>query len=184
MADIDVVDAHAAAAEEGPQPVGVDPVLAALAAVPDASAQRVAEVSRRLHELQNERRRAVDQQRQEDRKRQRILDRLRGVSDEDVLGILAQRLAGPKAKAKPKAKPKAKGKGKAKAKAKPKAAAYAEGAEDLFEDEEGADASGVEHDDGVAEDHNEDDEGADASGVDGVAAEGGADDDEREGLFS
>ncbi len=122
-----------------------DPILMALTAVPDASRARIDEVANRMRELHNERKRVREVQKQEDRKRQRILDRLRGVSDGDVLGILAARLAGPKGEAKAKAKVKAasaKPKAKAKAQATPAAGVGEEGAADaldLFEGFDGED---------------------------------------------
>ena len=116
---------------------------ALVAAFPDQSAARLSDVSQQIKALTDERKRAKERQKQEDRKRARLLDRLRGVSSEDMLGVLASRVTGSAAKGKAKAKVRAAGKGKAKAKptqAPPIVVPEADGADDAdaVEDSGGA----------------------------------------------
>ena len=68
------------------------------------------------NDLETQRRATAKALAKEERKRKRAIELARGLSDEDLIGIIASR-ASAKAKAKAKAKGKAKGKAKAKAKA-------------------------------------------------------------------
>ena len=67
-------------------------------------------LSARKRDLAQERRRLSKELKQEERKRARRMDKARGLSDDDLMSIVAMRVtAKAKAKAKPKAKAKAKG---------------------------------------------------------------------------
>ena len=101
------VDGPAASAS-----AGSSGVWAAAVAIGDEAADRLAVLSARNKALQAERRQLRTESRLEERKRQRILARARGLSDSDLLGIVGMRAA---AKARVTAKPKAKSKAVAKA---------------------------------------------------------------------
>ena len=82
-------------------------LLAALAAIPDSSQQRItsiaqrqAEVAAHQRQLVAERKRLYEEQRLADRRRQRIVDRLRGLDSSEILGVVAQPLTAPAPKAK------------------------------------------------------------------------------------
>ena len=126
MLEAVVAAGDAAALDDGAAPGGAPPgvpdLMAALAGVPDSSRVRLQELEERRRAVQRERAQVRAQQVSEDRKRQRLLDRLRGVNTEDLLGIVAARFVAPQAKGKAVAKGKAKGKGKGKAKAPAEAA--------------------------------------------------------------
>ncbi len=87
-------------------------VWAAAAALPDLHDSKAA-LTRQLQELQREQRRVSMNIYNEERKRQRLLDRAKGLSDDDLLMILSTR-----ASAKAKAQAKATGSARAKATAK------------------------------------------------------------------
>lgn len=88
-------------------------VWAAAAAIGDASADTFEQLAQRRRELIQERSRLNQQIKLEERKRARRVERARGLTDADLLGIIAARAT---AKMKAMAKAKAKQKGKAHAK--------------------------------------------------------------------
>ena len=88
-------------------------VWAAAAALGDAAAGRRAELVQQQKDLKAQRRRLTMDLANENRKRVRLLEKAKGLSDADLMAILASRAAA-KAKAKPKATPKAKAKAKGK----------------------------------------------------------------------
>jgi hypothetical protein len=88
-------------------------VWAAAAGIGDAAAGEVAALQQRRKELRQARDAVNKDLRNAERKRQRLLERARGLSDDDLLTLVAAR-----AVAKGNAKANAKGKAKAKAKAK------------------------------------------------------------------
>ncbi|MDE0839248.1 MAG: hypothetical protein OSB41_09370 [Kiritimatiellae bacterium] len=87
-------------------------VWAFAAGIGDAAAGEVTALQQRRKELRHERDVVNRDLRNAERKRQRLLERARGISDDDLLALVAAR-----AVAKSNAKAKAKGKAKAKAKA-------------------------------------------------------------------
>ena len=87
-------------------------VWAAAAGIGDAAADEVAALQLRRKELRQERDAVSKDLRNAERKRQRLLERARGLSDDDLLALVAAR-----AVAKGHAKAKANGKARAKAKA-------------------------------------------------------------------
>ena len=74
----------------------------------DEQAQRVAALNVRRRTLQEERKSLLKELRNEERKRKRRLEKARGLSNNDLLEIAAQRVAKANAKAAAKAKAKAK----------------------------------------------------------------------------
>ena len=74
----------------------------------DEQAQRVAALNSRRRALQEERKALLKEVRNEERKRKRRLEKARGLSNNDLLEIAAQRVAQANAKAAAKAKAKAK----------------------------------------------------------------------------
>ena len=111
--------AAAAPFAAGAAAVGVaapgDGVWAAAAGIGDVAGHAVAALEERRKELRRERDAVAKELRNAERKRQRLLERARGLTDNDLLSILATRAA---AKAVPKAKGKAAAKATAKAAAK------------------------------------------------------------------
>jgi len=84
----------------------------------DMAASQQALVDRK-RQLQQERNELAKEAKAAERKRFKLIEKARGLSDDDLMSIVAQRaVAKAKAAANPKARPKAKGKAKAKAKAK------------------------------------------------------------------
>ena len=100
----------------GPATAAAAAALAALGGA-DPAADELARLRQQQIDLAAQRRATAKALAREERKRKRALDLARGLSDEDLIGIIASR-----ASAKAKAKAKAEAKGKAKAKAKAKAA--------------------------------------------------------------
>ena len=99
-------------------------VWAAAACIGDTNAQKLKELTDQRKQLKRERDRISSEIKKAEKKRTRDMEKARGLSDLDLLNIIASRA---RAKAEAKAKAKAKGKGKAKAKAKAKAEADADG---------------------------------------------------------
>ena len=100
----------------GDAPAAVGGVWAAAAALGDAAGDERAAMVRRQRELKDERRRLQMDMNNANRRRGRVIERARGLTDADLLDILAARAAAKaKAKANAKAKAKAAAKGKAKA---------------------------------------------------------------------
>ena len=100
----------------GDAPAAVGGVWAAAAALGDAAGDERAAMLRRQRELREERRRLQMDLNSSNRRRARLLERARGLTDADLLDIISARAAAKaKAKAKPKPKAKAAAKGKAKA---------------------------------------------------------------------
>jgi hypothetical protein len=98
--------AHGAAA---PVVVAPDPLAAARAAlanVPDTARARLEELEARERNLTRERAQLRAKAKAVDRKRQRLVDRARGLSAGDLMGLVASRLAAPAVKAKAKRKAK------------------------------------------------------------------------------
>jgi len=88
-------------------------VWAAAAAVGDVLGNRLKEMGDRRNELKRERDQLAKDLRNSQKRRDRLIEKARGLSDQDLMDILAQRAqANAKAAAKPKAKPKAKAKAK------------------------------------------------------------------------
>ena len=88
----------------------------------DMAASQQALIERK-RQLQRERAELAKETKAAERKRMKLMEKARGLTDEDLMSIIGQRAmsraaAAAKAAAKPKAKPKAKGNAKAKAKAK------------------------------------------------------------------
>ena len=96
----------------GPATAAAAAALAALGGA-DPAADELARLRQQQIDLAAQRRATAKALAREERKRKRALDLARGLSDEDLIGIIASRAS---------AKAKAKAKGKAKAKAKAKAA--------------------------------------------------------------
>ena len=101
-------------------------VWAVAALMGDRNSTALKDLADQRRDLRKQRDELNRMTRNEDRKRARILERARNLSNDDLLSILGSRAAA-KANAKPKAKGAAKGKAKAKAKA---VAAGAAGAAD------------------------------------------------------
>ena len=99
-------------------------VWAAAASIGDTNAQKLKELGDQRKQLKRERARIASEISKAEKKRARDMEKARGLSDLDLLNIIASRA---RAKAEAKAKAKGRGKGKAKAKAKAKAEADAGG---------------------------------------------------------
>jgi hypothetical protein len=111
-----VADAAVPKAVPAAPPAAIAPaadVWAAATGVGDTTAAEVLALTKRRTELRQERNRVNKELKNAERKRQRILERARGLSDDDLVAILATRAA---TKAAQKGKAKGKGNGKAKAK--------------------------------------------------------------------
>ena len=93
-------------------------VLAAAAASCNTLNDRLTALAERQRQLKRDRGELQRQQKNEDRRKTRLLARAQGLSDDELVQRLATRAAAAAAKAKANAKAKAKGKAKAKAKAK------------------------------------------------------------------
>ena len=107
---------------------GPGAIWAAAAATGDAPARNLQQLKQAQKVLQRERARLRAEEKAAERKRARLLERARGLSDDDLQSMLISRaVANAKAKAKAEAKAAAKGKAKAKAKGKAKAKAKANG---------------------------------------------------------
>ena len=117
-AEVAVGGGEAPAADPGDGDYGDAPaaggVWAAATALGDAAGDERAAMLRRQRELREERRRLQMDLNNANRRRTRLLERARGLTDADLLDILSTRAAAKaKAKAKPKPKAKAAAKGKA-----------------------------------------------------------------------
>ena len=104
-------------------------IWAAAASMGDSAMDELSRLNQVKRDLHRERQRVAKELKAAERKRQKLVNRASGLSDDDLLAIL-----GARASAKAKAKAAAKGKGKAKAKAKGKSNAVADPAVDA-EDE-------------------------------------------------
>jgi hypothetical protein len=90
-------------------PAGHAAVLAAVGGVGDAAANRIQQLAQQKRDLANQRKRVASELKNEQKKKQRIMNKAKTLDTADLVQILAVRAAA-------KAKPKAKGKAKAKAK--------------------------------------------------------------------
>ena len=95
-------------------------VWAAAAAMGDTVGERRLDLQNRMKELAKQRRVLAQESKADERKRSRLMERARGLSNGDLLSILGQRAA---AKQRPEPKVKAKAKSHCKAKAKARASA-------------------------------------------------------------
>ena len=98
-------------------------IWAAAASMGDSAMDELSRLNQVKRDLHRERQRVAKELKAAERKRQKLVNRASGLSDDDLLAILGARAS---AKAKAKAAAKGKGKGKAKAKAKGKSNAVAD----------------------------------------------------------